>query len=584
MKPERIQGKRNISAWRLGTFVLLVALTGFASGAGATFSPPAARSITWQGNVGVLNDIPARTTIYTTLNPSGGNDSSAMQTAINNCPAGQVVKLSAGTFNVGNAITLKSSVTLRGAGMGATTLKGASGMTGAYFIGLYGSVSLGTSIGISGGLAKGSTSITTSSPHGWSVGDIIVIDQLNNPSGDPVVNNVGNNGTCTWCGRASGTRSLGQVAKVIAVPTSTTATLEIPLYWNYSASLTPQGTKMSGITSNAGVEDLTIDNSLSGTSNQQDDGTIFFRGTSNCWLLRVEASGSYGKAVEVFGSYRNTFRKCKFHEGVPATPTNGSQYGTDRAYGFNFDAYNSANLIEDSQFYHLRLPIALVGESSGNVIAYNYMTDLYSDTTAGTFQLAGITTHGAHPMMNLMEGNYIVARLRADNVWGSSSHNTYFRNRAVLMPNRPDGTWNCDLHSQQRYYNFVGNILGTLGVETTYILNNVTLSGQEATFRFGYFSDGATTTTSSDPAAYSTALLHGNWDSATNSVVWNSSYDSVLPSSLYLAAKPSWWGSLQWPAIGPDISPMSPAATAAGSGTPWDSTLVLSPPSNVKAQ
>jgi len=32
--------------------------------------------------------------------------------------------------------------------------------------------------------------------------------------------------------------------------------------------------------------------------------------------------------------------------------------------------------------------------------------------------------------------------------------------------------------------------------------------------------------------------------------------DHNLPASLYLSAKPTWFGSLNFPAIGPDISPM----------------------------
>jgi hypothetical protein len=33
--------------------------------------------------------------------------------------------------------------------------------------------------------------------------------------------------------------------------------------------------------------------------------------------------------------------------------------------------------------------------------------------------------------------------------------------------------------------------------------------------------------------------------------------DHNLPASLYLSAKPSWWGNLAWPPFGPDISPMT---------------------------
>ena len=46
-----------------------------------------------------------------------------------------------------------------------------------------------------------------------------------------------------------------QVSKVVAIPTATTAVLEIPLYWNYVTWLEPQATRIAGITSNAGIED-----------------------------------------------------------------------------------------------------------------------------------------------------------------------------------------------------------------------------------------------------------------------------------------------------------------------------------------
>jgi hypothetical protein len=28
----------------------------------------------------------------------------------------------------------------------------------------------------------------------------------------------------------------------------------------------------------------------------------------------------------------------------------------------------------------------------------------------------------------------------------------------------------------------------------------------------------------------------------------------ALPASLFLAARPSWWGAIAWPAIGPDVT------------------------------
>src|SRR5262249_28569127 len=61
--------------------------------------------------------LPQRTTLCTTVNPGGD-----IQAAIDNCPPGQVVLLSAGTFNVSSTITLTKGVVLRGAGsQGAPT-------------------------------------------------------------------------------------------------------------------------------------------------------------------------------------------------------------------------------------------------------------------------------------------------------------------------------------------------------------------------------------------------------------------------------------------------------------------------------
>jgi len=570
MKIKRIQEKGS----KLLAFVLLAALSGIASAAWATYSLPTARSVTWQGNVGVSGDIPSRTTIYKTLSPSGGDDTSAIQTAIDNCPTGQVVKLNAGTFKISTPMTISRGITLRGAGMGSTIIQGQASATGAYLVKVGGGISFGTSYGITAGLTKGSTTITTSAAHGWSVGDVIWIDQLNNASDDPPVSSTGNNGACTWCGRSSGSRSLGQAVKVTAVPTSTTATLEIPLYWNYDASLTPQATKMGGILSSAGIENLTIDNSISGSSSQI-TGTIWMSGTGNCWLLNTEVISAYHAILELDnGAYRNTIRSCKFHEGVPVTAGDGSSsFATDRAYGINPLKYCSANLFENNQMFHLSTGLLSDGPFSGNVIAYNYITGLYLNNI--DFDPYAISFHGSHAFMNLEEGNYIDSRVASDFVFGTKSDNTVFRNKIAIAPNRSGGAWDLDIQNTSWYFNIVGNVLGK-GTERIYTLIN-TDSGSSAIYRLGYTADGDNTASGNDAGVGNTILRHANWDSYTNGVVWNGSDDHVLPPSLYLSSKPSWWNSLPWPAIGPDVSPMYPAAPVVGSGTPWNNKSITPP-------
>lgn len=526
------------------------------------YTLPPGRSVQWKGHVGVTKEIPCRRTIYRKLSPSGNDDTSAIQEAIDACPPGKVVLLGSGTFTIDRPLTLSSAITLRGSGIGVTILKGRNGFIGAYLVGITSrSPSLGRGVAIAGGLEKGSTSITTSAPHGWDAGDLVLIDQLNNPGGDPPITNRGSDGTCTWCGRGRGARSLGQIARVVAVPSSTRAILEIPLYWKYDPAQSPEGTKLNGVTSRAGIEELTIDNTLSGNAGQKSDGgTILLKSTADCWLLDVEAIGAWETMVRMHGTYRNTVRGCTFHEGV-------SPAGSSR-YGIFMNPYNSGNLVENSQLYRLTTGIVFNGAVSGNVFAYNYLTELHMSTTPA-WNMSAIGSHGAHPMMNLIEGNYIEGRMRSDDVWGSSSHNTLFRNRVVTPPGKGSGTWNVDLHSHQHYYNLIGNVLGMVGVEETYELEGKKVSRQKSIYRFGYNSDGDGSPSGNDPQVSGTALRHANWDSVTRARLAKPLAGRTLPASLYLARKPTWWGTLHWPCIGPDVIPKAPPVPGAGNGTPW---------------
>ena len=91
---------------------------------------PADRTTTWRP--GVVGGIPNRTTVCATLNAAtfgnGSQDASgAIQTALDACPSGQVVMLTAGTFTVNNYLLIHSAITLRGAGAGVTLLRKTNG-------------------------------------------------------------------------------------------------------------------------------------------------------------------------------------------------------------------------------------------------------------------------------------------------------------------------------------------------------------------------------------------------------------------------------------------------------------------------
>src|SRR5258708_18900531 len=81
---------------------------------------PSNRVTTWQPGVTNNGGIPNRRTIYKTLSPSGGDDTAAIQAALNGCPPNQVVQLTAGVFKItGNGLSfLSPNCALRGVGPG----------------------------------------------------------------------------------------------------------------------------------------------------------------------------------------------------------------------------------------------------------------------------------------------------------------------------------------------------------------------------------------------------------------------------------------------------------------------------------
>jgi hypothetical protein len=57
-----------------------------------------------------------------------------------------------------------------------------------------------------------------------------------------------------------------------------------------------------------------------------------------------------------------------------------------------------------------------------------------------------------------------------------------------------------------------------------------------------------------DSKVAATLFRHANFDYYNKATVYQSGMSQAIPPSLYYAAKPSYFGSLQWPPIGPDVS------------------------------
>src|SRR5713101_3642375 len=174
----------------LFSLVMLVVLPGVARAQAWSGVLSPSRAIDWS-NKGASGGIPVRTTVCAALNP--GATAAQINSAIASCPANQVVKLNAGTYTISTIMISKSNVTLRGAGPDQTflifTTPSGGCVVGGTDIcimdgsGLY-PLPPGHSANWTAGYAKGTTSVTLDNTTGLAVGDILVLDQLDDSNTD----------------------------------------------------------------------------------------------------------------------------------------------------------------------------------------------------------------------------------------------------------------------------------------------------------------------------------------------------------------------------------------------------------------
>jgi hypothetical protein len=148
---------------------------------------PTDRRTVW--NPGIPGGIPARTTVCKNVAAStygnGITDATAgIQAAIDSCPVGQVVQLSAGDFRVGGAdpIMVNKGVVLRGAGP-ATRLRktNTTAEVPVIVIGVQYPQEQ-PSVNLTVNAAKGATSVQVASAAGFFVGQLVLLDEITDAS------------------------------------------------------------------------------------------------------------------------------------------------------------------------------------------------------------------------------------------------------------------------------------------------------------------------------------------------------------------------------------------------------------------
>lgn len=542
---------------------------------------PAERLADWRPGVavGVPGGIPTNRTqlIDVTKAPYHADNSGvadaqpAIMKAIGDAKDNQVIYLPAGTYRLNTGITVyggKSRITIRGDGPDKTIIMGYQpagsviGITPAdggdwwypnrLKLDITGSPKKGDTV-----LTVGDTKALDAYPHG-GIGQICQLS-LKNDLKLPVITP----GHWEYMRR--------QLARIVA-KTAASVTISPGLLYGLPAGLAPVLRPVGRYSELVGIEDLTVD----GRNSTAPRGLILINASYGCWVKNVTMRRAERYIFVMDGALQCEVEHCYIGGRKSAAGPNG---------GGLLMGVSSCCLIEDNIVADT-FPDMEIDSSSGNVFAYNFCDD---KAVQGDLLGCSINSnHGGHGSYNLYEGN-VAPRFQCDGYHGSASHDTAFRNWFHGTSTVTNQYWICvNLNRFTRCYNVVGNVLGRKGHAWLYEVEDAGFSyDKHYIYSLGFpnmgngWSNGKTAQPSrgrywadwqkmlaSEPGkgpgpggfqeldldVKTTTLLAGNYNFRDNGVPARESLGgATLPASLYLKAKPAWFGDLHWPAFGPDI-------------------------------
>ena len=324
-------------------------------------------------------------------------------------------------------------------------------------------------------------------------------------------------------------------------------------------------------TSYLGIENLTVDGRTSVSSMG-----IGIINCADCWVKNVRSIAAQRSHVWVEYSPHTEVRDSYFF---------GTKSAASQSYGIEWGEPSGCDsLFENNIFQQVSAPL-VGGGGCGNVIGYNFaINDAYNPSSY--LQMPSLS-HDTANDFNLWEGNQVPA-LGCDDIHGTPGGvDTIFRNelngRDWNQGSQPTQQTNpISFSSYCRGYNIIGNVLGTAGYHTLYEQYptsqgqpSVSMANCNASIydlgrgggQCGNLDSGLVL---DDVLVRSTLMRWGNYDTVTGGVRWDTTEASpaastyidaqvtpsnhVLPASLYMSSKPSWWGTMPWPAVGPDVS------------------------------
>jgi pectate lyase-like protein len=344
----------------------------------------------------------------------------------------------------------------------------------------------------------------------------------------------------------------GQAFRITGI-TGATVNLDRPFYWTHKENGIAAIAYRAGA-SGMGLEDMCI---RVMQAHPQTDAVVV-QSTEDSWIRNVEVNNSANNFIVASGTIDCEFRHNYVHE--PWNAQGGS------GYGIRLIGWNCNDLVEDNIAYSCRHSYVIDGINTGHVIGYNFSLDP-NDNTNGILHPArnhgylyqDFLTHGSSPRFCLYEGN-VGARAYCDFVHGSANNLIYFRNRFRLQEGHilafGPGAAAVNFDRWNNNMSVVGNILGYPAMQSEMGQYPMTYEGHvRAIYRLGYnANDNQKIVCDDRPKA--SLFRHGNYDYVNNAVVWDpATPDHHLPASLYLGAKPPWFGEMRWPPVDPERAP-----------------------------
>jgi len=523
-------------------------------------------------------------------------------------PSGGVVVLGAGTFTLSNGISFPQDtvghLALRGQGANSTQLNFTTNncsIFGGGFICINSSDNVGPQQGasphwvqVTGGRAKGSTQLILNSLAATGstvrVGDLLILNQC-----DTGFTGNGLAAACTGTANDNGGYFHCQVGWSAAnVGCAVPSEGGVNSWRNGSSEM--EAVVVTAINQNGcGATCVTISKPIEQPDWGSDTQAVLihpipYDGVENLSMDGAGLGGTSFSGVSMVNSLHGWVSGCKITNmsrlGVHLSDSFGGLVKDNYFFGNpnNYGDHNGvrlvggANNLLQNNICHKVGGCFFIGDANpeqADVFAYNFLPATANGSNS--FAVDTADEHGAGISYALYEGN-IGFGYNEDGDHGNHLSQTAFRNQwwgwlscangqCGASSNSP-GSNNGNnqntirLYYGSRYGNIIGNVLGTPGYHSVY--QSFGAFDDLSIYIWGAGQLGQPT----DTLVNTTTMRWGNYDVVNGATRFLSAEvptgaptypntvpaSQTLPASFYLTSKPAWFGSIPWPAVGPDVS------------------------------